>query len=43
MSLVRLNSVGEHNTAKLVELFTVSWPTVSRVLERSRREHGAQT
>jgi hypothetical protein len=43
MSLVKLYSVDEHNIAEPVELFSVSRPTVYRVLERSRREHGAQT
>ena len=40
--LVKLHEAGEHNIAELAELFSVSRPTVYRVLERSRRELGAQ-
>jgi DNA invertase Pin-like site-specific DNA recombinase len=34
--LVQLHAAGEHTTAELAELFTVSRPTVYRVLERNR-------
>jgi predicted DNA-binding protein YlxM (UPF0122 family) len=34
--LVELHAAGEHNIAELAELFSVSRPTVYRVLERAR-------
>jgi hypothetical protein len=34
--LVQLHTAGEHTIAELPELFTVSRPTVYRVLERRR-------
>jgi DNA invertase Pin-like site-specific DNA recombinase len=36
--LVKLHEAGEHNIAELAELFSVSRPTVYRVLERARHE-----
>ena len=36
--LVKLHAAGEHTIAELAELFSVSRPTVYRVLERSRTE-----
>lgn len=36
--LVKLHGAGEHTIAELAELFSVSRPTVYRVLERSRTE-----
>jgi hypothetical protein len=37
-----INAAGEHTIVELAELFSVSRPTVYRVLERSRREPGGR-
>jgi DNA invertase Pin-like site-specific DNA recombinase len=40
--LVNLHTAGEHTIGELAELFSVSRPTVYRVLERARREGSEQ-